>query len=202
MCRWLEGENATPERLADPGQAALDLAGFVSALQHVDTTGGPGPGRHNSFRGLPLATRDDPTRTGIASLGSAVDANAASAAWDEALAAPEWDSPPTWIHGDLDSRNMLATEGRLSAVLDFGCLGVGDPAYDVMVAWKLLAAEARGLFRSALVVDDATWARARGLTLSQALIALGYYTMETNPVLVLEARRWLAEVLADRLRDP
>ncbi len=201
VCRWLEGENATPERLADPGQAALALAGFVSALRRVDATGGPGPGRHNAFRGAPLATRDDPTRAAIASLGSAVDAGAASA-WDEALAAPEWDRPPTWIHGDLDSRNMLATQGRLSAVLDFGCLGVGDPAYDVMVAWKLLPAETRDLFRTALAVDDATWARACGLALSQALIALGYYTMDTNPVLVLEARRWLAEVLADRFRDP
>jgi aminoglycoside phosphotransferase (APT) family kinase protein/RimJ/RimL family protein N-acetyltransferase len=202
VCRWLEGENATPERLADRGQAALDLAGFVSALQRVDATGGPGPGRHNAYRGVPLATRDDPTRAAIASLGSAVDADAASAAWDEALTAPAWDGPPTWIHGDLDSRNMLATQGRLSAVLDFGCLGVGDPAYDVMVAWKLLAAGTRDLFRTALAVDDATWARARGLALSQALIALGYYTMETNPVLVLEARRGLAEVLADRFRDP
>ena len=163
---------------------------------------GPGPAgttrsaawrsRHATVRPAPRSPR----------LGSAVDADAASAAWDEALAAPEWDSPPTWIHGDLDSRNMLAAKGRLSAVLDFGCLGVGDPAYDVMVAWKLLAADARDRFRTALAVDDATWARARGLALSQALIALGYYTMETNPVLVLEARRWLAEVLADRFRDP
>ena len=101
------------------------------------------------------------------------------------------------IHGDLDARNMLVDEGRLSAVIDFGCLGVGDPACDVMVAWKVFSADTRDIFRAALSVDEATWTRGRGWALSQALIALSYYTLETNPVLVREARRWLADVLAD-----
>ena len=82
--------------------------------------------------------------------------------------------------------------------IDFGCLGVGDPACDVMVAWKVLTADTRGIFRAELRVVDATWARGRGWALSQALIALGYYTRETNPVLVGEGQRWLAQVLADR----
>jgi aminoglycoside phosphotransferase (APT) family kinase protein len=47
-------------------------------------------------------------------------------------------------------------------------------------------------------VDEATWRRSRGWALSQALMALSYYTMETNPTLVLESRRWMAEILADR----
>ncbi len=93
---------------------------------------------------------------------------------------------------------MLARNGRLSAVIDWGCLGVGDPACDFMVAWKVLSADTRESFRAALSVDEATWARARGWTLSQAVVALAYYTMETNPVLVREARRWLADVLADQ----
>jgi hypothetical protein len=66
-----------------------------------------------------------------------------------------------------------------------------------MVAWKLFSADARGSFRTALSVDEPTWARARGWALSQALVALAYYTLETNPVLVREAGRWLAEVVAD-----
>jgi aminoglycoside phosphotransferase (APT) family kinase protein len=101
-----------------------------------------------------------------------------------------------WIHGDLDSRNLLALDGRLSAVIDWGSLGVGDPACDVMVAWKVLSADSRDIFRTALSIDDATWARGRGWALSQALGALSYYTLETNPVLVRESRRWLVEVLA------
>jgi aminoglycoside phosphotransferase (APT) family kinase protein len=194
---WLKGENATPERVTHPNRAASDLARFVDALQRIDPSGGPPPGEHNAFRGVPVADRDEATRSAIASLGSSIE-DRAVAAWEAALDATEWKRDPVWIHGDLDSRNVLAENGRLTAVIDFGCLGVGDPAYDVMVAWKMLSRDSRESFRSALAVDDATWARARGLALSQSLMALAYYRLETNAVLVLEARRWLAEVLADR----
>jgi aminoglycoside phosphotransferase (APT) family kinase protein len=102
-----------------------------------------------------------------------------------------------WLHGDLDPRNLLAINGRLSGVLDFGALAVGDPAADVMVAWKMFGADDRGWFRSILGVDDATWLRARGWVLSQALMILSYYTLETNRILVLEAQRWMHAVLGD-----
>jgi aminoglycoside phosphotransferase (APT) family kinase protein len=193
---WLMGENATLERITDPSRAAIDLARFIDALEGIDPSDGPPPGEHNAFRGAPLAERDEATRSAIASLGSAID-DRAVVAWEAALRATEWEREPVWLHGDLDSRNVLAENGRLSAVVDFGCLGVGDPAYDVMVAWKMLSRDVRDGFRSALAVDDATWARARGLALSQSLMALAYYTLETNASLVLEARRWLAEVVAD-----
>lgn len=195
--RWLKGENATMECITDLNQLATDLAQFVAALQDIDPTGGPFPGEHNFFRDLPLATRDAPTRAAIVSLRGAIDVGAVTTAWELALRSPEWEQPPVWIHGDLDSRNLLVEEGRLTAVIDWGGLGVGDPACDVMVAWKVLSADTREIFRTALVVDESTWARARGWALSQALVALSYYTLETNPVLVLEAQRWMAEVLAD-----
>jgi len=194
--RWLEGENATIERIVDPGQAARDLAHFITSLQQIDPMHGPPPGSHNSFRGEPLALRDSETRAAIATLHSTLDADAATAAWEAALQAPAWDGPPVWIHGDLQSGNLLVERGRLSAVIDFGCLGVGDPACDVMTAWLFLSAETRDLFRAAMPVDDATWARGRGWALSVGLIALPYY-QSTNPVLAGIARRAIAEVLAD-----
>jgi aminoglycoside phosphotransferase (APT) family kinase protein len=197
LYRWLKGEDATTERVTDLSRMAIDLARFIAALQEIDPTGGPSPGEHNFFRGEPLAARDAATRAAIVSLGGAIDVGAATAVWESALRAPEWEHPPVWIHGDLDSRNLLIDDGRLSAVIDWGCLGVGDPACDVMVAWKVLSADTRDIFRTALSVDDSTWARARGWALSQAVGALSYYTLETNPVLVLEAQRWMAEVLAD-----
>jgi aminoglycoside phosphotransferase (APT) family kinase protein len=195
--RWLKGDDATVERVTDLSQLATDLAQFVADLQRIDPGGGPSPGAHNAFRGVPLASRDESTRAAIASLRSTIDVSAVTAAWDAALRAPDWEHPPVWIHGDLDARNLLVEGGRLCAVIDFGCLGLGDPASDVMVAWKVLSASTRDVFRTALSVDDATWARGRGWALSQALIALAYYTLETNPVLVEEAQRWMAEVLAD-----
>jgi aminoglycoside phosphotransferase (APT) family kinase protein len=194
---WLPGEPATQAEIADAHEAAHDLAAFISALQHVDTTGAPPPGRHNVGRGEPLARRDHATRAAIAELGERVDRPAVTAAWESALNAPEYDGPPVWLHGDLDARNLLVENGRITGVIDFGTLGVGDPAADVMVAWKMFTPEARQTFRELLAVDDATWARARGWALSLALIALPYYTVDTNPVLVTEAERWLAEVLGE-----
>ena len=197
--RWLEGENATVERITDLSQLATDLAQFVAALQRIDPTGGPSPGEHNFFRGAPLAGRDEATRAAIASLARAIDGGAVTTAWEAALRASEWERPPVWVHGDLDLRNLLVERGRLRAVIDFGGLGVGDPACDVMVAWKVLSPDTRDIFRAELSVDEASWARGRGWALSQALIALAYYTLETSPVLVREAQRWMAEVLADHV---
>jgi len=186
--RWLEGENATIERIADPVQAATDLAQFVAALQRIDPTGGPPPGAHNSFRGMPLATRDSSARAAIASLHGTLDTAAAMAAWEAALQTPAWHAPPVWIHGDLQSGNLLAVQGWLSGVIDFGCLGVGDPACDLIVAWNLFSGETRDVFRAALPVNDATWARGRGWALSVGLIALPYY-QSSNPVLAGISRR-------------
>jgi len=191
VCRWLEGENATIEHIADPGLLAMDLAEFVAALHGIDPTDGPPAGR-----GVPLAMRDAPTRTAIEDLHGIVDTDATTVAWDAALQTPEWPGPAVWIHGDLQSGNLLAVQGRLSAVIDFGCLGVGDPACDLIVAWNLLSAETREVFRAALRVDDATWARGRGWALSVGLIALPYY-QSTNLVLAGISRRAIGEVLAD-----
>lgn len=197
--RWLAGENATVAALADQAQAALALADFIAALQRITTTGWPPPGPPTSFRGGPLATRDAETRAAIAAvavLDDTFDTAAAIAVWDAALQAPAWQGPPIWIHADLQPLNILVDLGRLNAVIDFGGLGLGDPACDVMAAWNLLPVAARELFRAALAVDDATWARGRGWALSFGLIALPYYHI-TNPSLAAVARRAIDEALAD-----
>jgi aminoglycoside phosphotransferase (APT) family kinase protein len=194
--RWLEGENAIDAPVADLARAAVDLAALLEALQRVDPNGGPGPGEENFCRGASLVTFDPRVRADLAYLRNETDVEAATAVWDEALRAPGPEGPPVWVHGDLDRRNLLTRQGRLAAVVDFGCVGVGDPACDVAVAWKVLSRETRNIFRSTLSVDQATWARARGWAVSQALGALAYYTPEANPTLVAEARRWLAEALA------
>ncbi len=175
---------------------AAALAQFVVALRGIDPGGGPEPGEHNFERGAPLATRDEEVRGALRRLEGDFDVVAAAAVWERALAAPAWDRLPVWIHGDLHGGNLLIDGGRLSAVIDFGGLGVGDPACDVMPAWTFLPAEARPTFRAALGVDDATWDRARGWALSMGLIALPYYK-DTNPPLAANARRWIGETLRD-----
>ena len=196
---WLEGETALSSPLDDLDSAATDLAAFIEALQRIEVPAGRAPAKATS-RGAPVAGLDASVRKSIAELGSELDVDRVTAVWEAALDAPVWDRPPVWVHGDLDARNLLVREGRIAAVVDFGCLGSGDPACDVAVAWKLFPPEARGRFREALSVDDATWARARGWVVHQALGALAYYTLETNPSLFTEARRWLGEVLSTRPR--
>jgi aminoglycoside phosphotransferase (APT) family kinase protein len=195
--RWLDGETATLDRIADPCEAATALGQFVAALHRIEPAGGPVTGEGTISRGGPLAQRDGETRAAIASVRDMFATDALTAAWEDALAAPLWHGPPVWLHGDLQSGNLLAVDGRLSAVIDWGCLDVGDPACDVMPAWSYLPEEARDAFRAALPVDDATWARGRGWALSVGLIALPYYET-TNPVLAGIARRSIDAVLADQ----
>ncbi|GLZ29040.1 phosphotransferase [Lentzea sp. NBRC 105346] len=183
---WLPGTNATTAS-ADPHT----LAEFVLALQRIDTADGPAV----NGRGGPLAPRAPYVRAALAQPDGVIDTAAAWSAWQRSLAAPEWDRPPVWLHGDLHAANLLVHEGRLSAVIDWGCVAVGDPAVDLLPAWGLLSVEARPVFRSSLDVDDATWERGRGWALSIGLIALPYYAT-TNPVLAGIARQMIDAVLA------
>lgn len=193
--RWLAGESATRGRIADPCEAAADLAAFVRALQRIDASDGPRAGVHG-LRGAPLATRDAATRKALSALRGTIDVEAATRVFEAALRAPEWNRTPVWFHGDLLPGNLLFEEGRLRAVIDFGGLGVGDPACDLMSAWGLFSGASREAFRAALGADEATWARGRGHALSQALIFLPYYR-DTHPEGVRVARRTIDEILAD-----
>lgn len=193
--QWLEGENATLDRITDPCQAATKLANFLTALQAFDTTDGLPAAKYN-VRGMSLAMRDTETRHCIAAMAGMIDTEVATAIWEAALQVPEWDQAPVWLHGDLLPGNLLFQQGCLSAVIDFGGLAVGDPACDMMIAWGLFSGKSREVFRTTLGVDDATWARGRGHALSQAVIFIPYY-LHTNPVGVANAQHMLAEVFAD-----
>jgi aminoglycoside phosphotransferase (APT) family kinase protein len=189
--RWLPGVTATVERLADPRRAAVDLGNFVVAMRRIDPTGAPRSGRSG-----PLADRDRDLRAIVDSLRDTIDPDAAIAVWEAALAAPAWPGPPVWVHGDLLPGNLLTRSGRLSAVIDFGGAGLGDPACDVMAAWTFLSAETRAAFRAVVRADDATWARARGWALSLGLFALPYYQV-SNPAFAATAHRIVTGVLTD-----
>lgn len=196
--RWIEGETATLERIASLPQFAAGLAQFLVALQRVDPAGGPAPGQHNFFRGGPLSVYDGETRQAIAALDGKIDTGAASAVWEVALAAT-WHGAPVWFHGDVSWGNLLVRQGALSAVIDFGTSGVGDPSCDLAIAWTLFEGKSREVFRAGLQADEATWARGRGWTLWKALITVAGHT-DINPVEVEKSRRVIDEVLADHLR--
>jgi len=187
--RWIDGESAHPDRIADLRQTADDLAGFVAALHAIDLADAP-----RSQRGVPLATKDTEIRGAIEAMAHEFDAEALTAAWDEAITCPQWDGPPVLVHGDLSDGNLLVRDGRLHAVIDFSCFGLGDPANDLDVAWDLFSGESRDAYRRALGVDDATWTRGRGWAIT-AVYGIPYYE-HTNPGIVTRARRRVAAILA------
>jgi aminoglycoside phosphotransferase (APT) family kinase protein len=194
--RWLEGEPFRLDRVADANQAAADLAGFIRSLHAVDATGAPTPSDDPLSRGTPLAPRDALFREALDQLRDEFDAGAVLAAWEASVAAPEWDGQPVWIHGDLMRDNLLMTDGRLSAVIDFATLRAADPAGDLLAAWYVFSGESRRVFRAESGVDDDTWARGRGWAMSLALIAIPYYRTR-NPAVVNGAPYIVHETVAD-----
>lgn len=194
VCNWLPGETPNVGDIMDEIRLAISLAEFTRALQKIDSTQGPPPGAHNFGRGVPLVKRDSYVRTALAELHNIIDVEEAAKEWDTALAAATWSKDPVWIHGDLQAGNILLNNERLSAVIDFGGLGVGDPAVDLLPAWNMFGEEARQTYRDTLEVDDDTWARGRGWALSVALIALPYY-YNSNPTIVASSLHVIQEVL-------
>jgi aminoglycoside phosphotransferase (APT) family kinase protein len=170
--RWIEGRTAAAATVADLPEFAADLADFLAALYKVDPSGGPLPGTHNFFRGGSPGHYDAETRTALAALRGQIDTGLAAEVWEAALAA-RWDGRPVWFHGDAQPGNLLMdASGRLSAVIDFGTCGIGDPACDTTIAWTFLSGESQRVFRKRLPFDEATWTRGRGWAIWKAMIVL------------------------------
>jgi aminoglycoside phosphotransferase (APT) family kinase protein len=205
--RWIDGEPASAGQISDLTEFAIDLGGFLAALYAIDATGGPPAGRDNFFRGGPVGTYNPETRAAIQILADEIDAEAATEVWQEALASA-WDRSPVWVHGDVAPSNLLVAQGRLRAVIDFGCAGVGDPACDLVMAWTFFAGASSAAFRRGLGFDHATWARARGWALWKALITLSYDRQGIEPADAaarrfgwqVGAREIIDNVLADHRR--
>jgi aminoglycoside phosphotransferase (APT) family kinase protein len=165
--QWIDGEPVT--RGIDKLALAKDVAGFLNALMTIDTADGPPPGPHSYLRGAdPMEAYGAEARRFVDALADRIDTNAAHAVLD--VAAESRVATPVWAHGDVAVGNLLVRDGRLSAVIDFGCCAVGDPSCDLVLAWTFLEGESRAAFRSLVDVDEATWARGRAWALWKAAL--------------------------------
>ncbi|MDN4472304.1 phosphotransferase [Demequina zhanjiangensis] len=133
------GERAFDAPLTDAG--AKDLGKALAQVHREAPSGAP----RNPVRSAPLAARaevfdarintlldaakDDPSRPVLLE-------DAARAAFEAGARAPQ--GQETWAHLDLHGGNVLSERGRLAAVLDWGDLGVGDPATDLGQALTLV----------------------------------------------------------------
>ncbi|GAA4738856.1 aminoglycoside phosphotransferase family protein [Amnibacterium soli] len=183
VVRWVEGDQAVPGRIP-----VDDLVAAVAALRAMDASHLPEAGRPTA------AAADDAVRQALPRLDGS-DRRAVEAAWDAALDAPAWDGVRVAVHSDLLPPNLVVRGGRLAGVLDWGGGGAGDPANDLVPAWSCLRGDDRLRFRTRLAPDDGTWARARGIALAQAVVAIPYYD-RTNPAFAALCRATLAELLA------
>lgn len=154
---WLDGKNAYEKPIVNKNQLAIDLSCFINSLQQIDIVDAP-----LSPRGMPLSTRDDVFRKSVISLKNDFDIEKITKIWDESLRLPAWSKSLVWLHSDLLPTNIVVKNDCLSGVIDFGMMGIGDPAVDTISAWSMLSQDSRKVFRAALDVDDATWLRGQG----------------------------------------
>ncbi|NSX86041.1 aminoglycoside phosphotransferase family protein [Agrobacterium tumefaciens] len=196
--RWLEGEPLARDLdRVDLSTIAIDVAAFLRALHGVDASDGPPAGAHNFHRGGSLSVYDGEAKASAVRLADEVDQALAMEIWQLALSS-HWRKQGVWVHGDIAEGNLLVKDGRLSAVIDFGSSGVGDPSSDLILAWNVLDAESRAVFRRALELDEATWQRGRGWALWKALIVLDA-ERGRNDKMAEWSRRTIREVFADHL---
>ncbi|MEV7391111.1 aminoglycoside phosphotransferase family protein [Streptomyces sp. NPDC091215] len=169
---WVHGEPLDYTSISRGNHAADTLAGFLRAL-HVEA---PAEAPDSSDRGAhPKNCTDgfEDFMQAIAPAGLAADAQAVRDVWDDAVAAPEWEGPRIWLHGDLHPANVVVSDGTLSGVIDFDAMFAGDPAWDLAAAWLLLPEGAASRFFEVYAhADEATVRRARGLAAMKSLFLI------------------------------
>ncbi|MGE7852216.1 aminoglycoside phosphotransferase family protein [Bacillus paramycoides] len=167
--KWIEGETVTKENVHNLNEFATDLGSFLVELQSIDASNGPKAGAHNFYRGGLISVYDEEARVAIENNKDVFDETLLKHLWDLALRST-WERTSVWVHGDIATGNLLIKDGKLCAVIDFGILGVGDPACDAAMAWTFFDKNSRNVFKEVLCMDEETWNRARGWALWKALI--------------------------------
>ncbi|CAM3165249.1 aminoglycoside phosphotransferase family protein [Paenibacillus lupini] len=167
--KWIDGETLRYDNISSQNEFAVELSSFIKELQTIDASDGPAAGEHNYFRGCPPMVYNEGTLQALETLGDLVDTEKSLEIWNEAIAT-EWTKEPVWIHGDIAPGNLLVKNGKLSSVIDFGIMGVGDPAIELTMAWTFFDEESRRVFLQSVGLDVDTENRARGWALWKALI--------------------------------
>jgi len=189
----LEGREVFAMNPLDTQMASKKLADFILNLRSISVAGAP-----KTARGMPLLLRDNAVKKSLPLLSDDYDLKLLEKLWEDSLGAALWSLDPLWLHGDLHEGNILVKEKELSAVLDFGLCGVGDPSCDLMAAWTLLDYESRREFFSLLKADSDSIRKARGWALSMGILGYPYYK-NTNPSFAHMVKKVIDEIIKDPL---
>ena len=197
--RWIDADEAAPSAVQDWAAFGADLAAFVRELHNIDLMGAARTGDLSRYRGGNLQSCDEWIGRCFEDCRNAdddeLDVDTLEQIWRAALALPEPSSPHVWLHGDLKPTNLLVAEGRLHAVIDFGCLSVGLPDAEHSTVWDM-PVQARQAYWHTTNLDDPTWTRARAWALAVGVSGISYYRY-TYPAFVAECRARLDEILVD-----
>lgn len=199
--RWIEGVEPDAESVTDWAAFGRDLAGFVEALHRIDLQGARPAGSLSWYRGEPLACFLDDGLEALAQIRTldareplGLDLDAVESLWRDLAARPQAAAERVWLHGDLRAANLVARDGRLAAVIDFGTLNVGLPAAEHKAGWSL-PQEGRRAYRERLGLDDDAWALARGWQLLPQLTGVPFY-WDSWPDFAHDCLEGIREVLA------
>lgn len=165
--RYLKGEPLTEISVCDQSRIAEELAAFLRELQRIPTEGAPAAGAHNFYRGASPDVYGGQVEDSLRELKSVLPADKIWEIWKQAISS-RWDKPSVWLHGDIAPGNLLVHNGGLCGVIDFGTMGVGDPACDYAMAWTYFNGKSRKIFLQGLDSDAIN--RARGWALWKALL--------------------------------
>jgi aminoglycoside phosphotransferase (APT) family kinase protein len=196
VMNWIEGKDAASTIISDWLTMADDLGQFVRKFRGQNTSGAPVAGKHNGFRGTALVNLDQVARNAMNALEDTFDKACLLKIWEQALGVEPWAGSPVWIHGDIHAANIIVRNDGIAGIIDFGLMGIGDPACDLALGWSLLPPRAREIFRTAANVDEPTWQRGKGWGLYIGVIALSYYR-DRNPTLSGIAEKAIRAVIED-----
>lgn len=175
---YIEGETADSASISNLDVLANDLAEFLKQLQRINPEGAPVSGEHNFYRGSSPVVYNEEVEKVLENLSDELPVKLIEKIWSESIES-EWQEEPVWIHGDIAPGNLLVKENKLSGVIDFGIMGIGDPSCDYAMAWTFFDESSRKIFLQDL--DQNTINRARGWALWKALIT--YDKQESKEVI-------------------
>lgn len=175
--QWLEGDVASLANIDNLNDFAESLGHSLNEFYQLDASTGPKAGTHNFHRGGDLSNYDSEMQEALPKIKNLKKRDHATSLWKDAVSS-KWQERSVWVHGDLATGNILVRNGKLAAIIDFGCMAVGDPACDLVIAWHLFDKTSRATFCNTVTLDKSTWLRAMGWALWKTLC----WPIEGTPV--------------------
>lgn len=161
---WVSGEPADQAEITGAASAEA-LGAFLRALHRPAPADAPLSARHIR---TPAQYSQDIPRKYAAIIGGPI--SDIRNVWREAVETPPDNGPAVWLHGDLHPANAITSGGELAGVIDFGEMGAGDRAADLVAAWLLLPeGGVRRFFAAYGTADQNVIRRARGRALLAVL---------------------------------